>query len=467
MLALPLSWPLSDRRVILIGQDPLLSRKIALLEKTPARLEIYAPYSAQDGAEPRWPTLIDLYGASLVIVAFDGDADAERGAALARGANLPLNVVDRPDLSDFHIPAIVDRGAVSIGIGTSGLAPVLARKAREAIEAALPPSFAHVAELAKRLSAPLRAKFSDVATRRRAWEEILSGPVAERARTGDVDGAERDALLQDAPKPAGKVFLVGAGPGDPELLTLKALRVLSEADVIVHDRLVDPRILDLARRDADRIFVGKARAAHAVPQDEINQILIREAKQGKRVVRLKGGDVFIFGRGGEELAALKAEQIDTEVVPGITAALGCGASLGVPLTHRDHSQSLTLVTGHACGGKDGQGTPDPELDYVALSRPNQTLVIYMGTVRAENITRRLLAAGRAETTPVLIVENGTRPDQRAVRTTLSHLPPALDAFVGETARGAKPTLLIIGEVAALAETAPWLIPAALSLGEAA
>lgn len=431
MEAFPISWPLAGRSVALIGRGAFAERKRALLAKTPATLLEFAVAPAPEA----------LREVTFVVVACEERAEAEAGAAAARAAGKPVNVVDQPDLSDFHVPAIVDRGGITIGIGSGGVAPTLARDVRAAIEAAVPPSTAQAYELARRIRQDMRRARPDYAARRALWERVLRGPPGEAARSGDLDGAEalaRRMITADI-APAGVVWLVGAGPGDPELLTIKALRCLQDADLIVYDRLVDPRILDLARRDAERIFVGKARADHAVPQEEIGRLLIEAARAGKRVVRLKGGDPFVFGRGGEELEALRAAGVEAHVAPGVTAALGCAAAVGAPLTHRDHADAVTFIT---ATGKDG-GLP---LQGRALADPRQTLVIYMGAFAVERVAESLLAAGREAATPAVIVENGTRPGQRAIRATLATL-----AHVAAAAELQGPALLIIGAVAALAD----------------
>ncbi len=433
MLALPLSWPLRDRTVVLIGDGPWLERKRALFARTPATLKIF-----DNG---RWPEAADLASASLIVVAFEDRALAEKGAALARTVNAPLNVVDYPDLSDFHVPAIIDRGPLSIGVATGGVAPVLARETRTKIEAAIPPSEAYLAEFALALSPVLREQIRNVDDRRRAWEDLLKSPAAALARSGKV--AEAVALAQATTHTArqGVVHLVGAGPGDPELLTLKALRLLGEADVIVYDRLVGDGILDLARRDADRFYVGKERSNHSVPQAQIHDLLVEQARLGKRVVRLKGGDPFVFGRGGEEVEALRAAGIEVHITPGITAALGCAASSGVPLTHRDHAQSVTFITGHS---KDGDHSNPLMLDWSALSAPHHTLVVYMGVATASEIAGKLTGHGRDPETPVLIIENGTRPDEVRTLATLATLETTIAARASKA-----PALLIIGEVVSL------------------
>jgi len=441
MLALPLSWPLENRQVVLIGAGAWAIRKLNLLNRTPAKVTVFAPLADLADAFARWPEPAELADAALIIVAFDDRALAEKGAELARTSRAPLNVVDFPDLSDFHVPAIIDRGSLSIGVATGGTAPVLAREARRKIEAAVPPSETEVAAFATALSPRLRELIPNTDDRRRAWENILQSPAAELARKGQIDEAVTLALANiDAPR-TGVVHLVGAGPGDPELLTLRALRLLSEADVIVYDRLVGEGVMDLARRDADRFYVGKERSNHSVPQDQIHELLVEQARLGKRVVRLKGGDPFVFGRGGEEVEALRAAGIEVHITPGVTAALGCAASAAVPLTHRDHAQSVTFITGHS---KDGDHSNPLRLDWSALSAPHHTLVVYMGVATAREIAGKLTRYGRMPDTPALIIENGTRPNERR---TLTHLGALADTIAATPPKG--PALVIIGEVAAL------------------
>ncbi len=438
---------MAGRTIALIGSGALAARKRALLASTPAFVLEFTQIP-EPGA---------LAGADFVIVAFEDAGLAQAGAEAARAAGKPVNVVDRPELSDFHVPAIIDRGGITIGVASAGIAPTLARDVRAAIEAAVPVSTGLVYELARRLRAEFRRVAPDSAQRRGLVESVLRGPAGECARTGDLDGAEalaRQAIAVFAP-PAGLVWLVGAGPGDPELLTLKALRCLQDGDVIVYDRLVDPRILDLARRDAERICVGKARADHSVAQPDIHDLLIRMAKSGKRVVRLKGGDPFIFGRGGEELAALRAANVAVHVVPGITAALGCAASVGAALTHRDYADAVTFIS---AAGRDG-GSP---LDNRALADPRQTLVIYMGGFALETVRANLLKAGLAPDVPVLLIENGTRPNQFVLRCALDDL-----ARHSATLRLSGPTLLVIGEAARAGDSALILSLAEMAAKRAA
>jgi uroporphyrin-III C-methyltransferase/precorrin-2 dehydrogenase/sirohydrochlorin ferrochelatase len=344
------------------------------------------------------------------------------------------------------VPAIVDRSPLVIAISSGGAAPVLARFARERIEVLFDGSYGALAAMLERWRSRIKAALPDISRRRRFYESLVRGDVARSVRDGREADAER-SLQQLLAVPehsfAGSVTLVGAGPGDPGLLTLNALRALQQADVILHDRLVSAEVLSLARRDATRICVGKEAGGHSTPQQCIHQIMLEHARLGRRVVRLKGGDPFIFGRGGEELEFLAAHGIAFDVVPGITAAVACGAYAGVPLTHRDHAQSVRFVTAHCGDSLDS-------LDWAALARENQTLALYMGVSAMCTIGDQLTAHGRAGSTPVAVVENGSRPDQRV---TLARL----DELGDLAARGdvSSPALLIVGEVAALAARLHW------------
>ncbi len=426
MQAFPAFVPLEGRRVIVIGAGPAADAKARLFAASPA--ELVRAARADE---------VTLDGAALVFIATDDAEERQRAWRAARAAGALVNVADHPALSDFYTPAIVDRGALVIGVSSSGAAPTLARDIRARIEAIIPQSYERLTRFAQRIRARVSARRPSYEGKRRAWEAILRGAAGVHALAGEDDAAERAAerVLAGDQRAQGMVHLVGAGPGDPELLTLKALRVLQDADVIFYDKLVDRRVLDLARRDAERVFVGKARGRHAMPQREIEASLIAAAKDGLRVVRLKGGDPFVFGRGGEELEALKAAGVTAFVVPGVTAALGCAAEAGVPLTHRDHAQAVTFVTGHA---KNGQA---PDLDWAALSAANHTLVVYMGVDMAPVIAERLIGAGRAARTPVLVIENGTTPKARRIAGPLEELGALM-------ARGAitGPAITIIGEV---------------------
>ena len=360
----------------------------------------------------------DLDGVSLVIVATEDAPLQARVAHAAQRRCLPVNVVDRPALSSFIMPAIVDRGPITVAISTGGMAPALARKLRAEIERALPATIGRLARFADIFRDQVRRTLREPRTRRLFWDRVFAGRVGELALAGDEIAARRELirLLDDARNPSqpavGMVHLVGAGPGDPDLLTIKAHHLLLRADVVVYDRLVSPEVLAMARRDAERIYVGKRRANHCVPQDEINERLIALARAGKSVVRLKGGDPFVFGRGGEEIEALTAAGVAVEVVPGITAALGCAASASVPLTHRDHASTCVFVTGHL---KDGT----VDLDWPMLARPRQTVVIYMGAGSVPAIARQLVQHGLPASTPVALFENGTTDRERRVVGTLS------------------------------------------------
>jgi len=443
------SIPMAGARVVIIGDGEPALAKLRLFLKTPADLVWFAPDGApvgpgalQGGPQPieRWPLADDFSGARLVFIAVEDGQLATELAALGRAAGAQVNVVDKPDYSDFHTPALIDRDEVVIAIATGGSAPILARDLRSRIEAVLPAGLTHVARLARELRETVIVSIPDFMARRRFWEKAFRGQAAELAATGRPAEARRELLrlLNIAAPEPGLVHIVGAGPGDPELLTLKALRVLQDADVIIHDRLVPDAILDRARRDAHRLYVGKSRSHHSVTQDEIEQLMIDEARKGQRVVRLKGGDPFVFGRGGEELEAMQKAGIPVCVIPGITAALGCAASAGIPLTHRDHAQTVSFVTAQE---KPGGVAPD----WNKLSGPNHTLAIYMGVGRARETADALMRGGRAPDTPVAIVENGSRPQERVITGVLRDLGD----LVGQSGLSG-PALLFVGECAAFA-----------------
>jgi uroporphyrin-III C-methyltransferase/precorrin-2 dehydrogenase/sirohydrochlorin ferrochelatase len=439
--------PLDHARVVVIGGGEAALAKLRLFRNSPADLVWFAPeLDLAAGAVPRagpdpvdrFPTSDDLTGATMVFIAIEDTARAIDLAAMARSTGARVNVVDRPALSDFHTPALIDRDEVVVGIATGGSAPILARDIRSRIEAVLPEGLAHVARLARELRDTVKSSVPDFMARRRFWERAFRGPAADLAAAGRTAEARREMLrlLNAAAPEQGVVHIVGAGPGDPELLTLKALRVLQDADVIIHDRLVPDAILDRARRDAHRLYVGKTRGDHSVPQDQIEQLMIDEARAGHRVVRLKGGDPFVFGRGGEELEAMRRAGVPVFVIPGITAALACAASAGIPLTHRDQAQAVTFVTAQARVG-------GIQPDWNRLAAPNHTLAIYMGADRAADTARRLMAAGRSASTPVAVIENGSRPDERILTGRLDGLGTLV-----RTAALTGPTLLFVGETAA-------------------
>ena len=415
----PVFMDLDDQRVLMVGGGEQAAQKLRLLVRTGARLQVLAAEVCDEIielAERRRVTLErrplharDLAGVRLVYVALEDDGEVARVVAMARAAGVPVNAVDRQELCDFITPAIVDRDPVIVAIGTEGTAPVLARQIKTRLEAMLPAGLGALA----RWAASFRQRAADAiaggAVRRRFWDAFFDGPAARAFLAGDhaTAGALLEREFTAAVPGAGRVSLVGAGPGDPDLLTVKAVRALQEADVIVADRLVGPRILDRARRDARRILVGKTPGWPSPDQAEINAILIREASAGHHVVRLKGGDPMVFGRAGEEIAALHSAGIAVEVVPGITAALGCAAAAGLAVTERGQRRSLTLMTGHASDGP-------AEHDWAELARPGRSLAIYMGIGAAGHIRSQLLAGGIDPTTPVTVVENGTLPTQKVV-----------------------------------------------------
>lgn len=462
----PIFLRLANEPVLVVGGGEVAARKIDLLLRSAARVTVIAPELTGSLAEQAaagtlvyipgefQPDLLD--GMRLVIAATDKQSVNAWVAHQAGRRNIPVNVVDDRELSRFIMPAIVDRSPVVVAVGSSGDAPVLTRRLREKLESFLPQRLGELAKLAGKLRPTVKARLENAGTRRRFWENFFDGTIAADVLSGREDAASQGILdrignsltrFARQSKFAGEVALVGAGPGDPGLLTLRALRALQNADVILYDRLVSAEVLDLARRDAERIDVGKAAGKARVPQEEINALLVKLAKEGKRVCRLKGGDPFIFGRGGEELEVLAAEGIRFEVVPGVTAAAGCAAYAGIPLTHRDYAQALTFVTGH-CKGE--AGTVADSVDWAALSRPGHTVVFYMGLNQLENIVARLLEHGAPATRAAALVEQGTRPSQRVVTATLSDL-----VRKAAEARVESPALLIVGEVARLHEALHW------------
>jgi uroporphyrin-III C-methyltransferase/precorrin-2 dehydrogenase/sirohydrochlorin ferrochelatase len=376
-----------------------------------------------------------------LIVSATGDPAAERSVfEAATDAGIFCNAVDDITNCSYITPAIVDRSPIVVAISSGGTAPVLARKLREQIELLLPNGLSGLAVLARLWRRRVRKRLGDILSRRRFWEFVFDGPAATHAIAGDIAAAEAimAELLDNSPAiQAGEAWLVGAGPGDPGLLTIRALQIMQTADVILHDRLVSKEVLDMARRDADLISVGKTPGCRLNSQDEINELLVSLVSSGKRVCRLKGGDPFIFGRGGEEAEALRDAGLSCQVIPGITAAAGCAAYSGIPLTHRNVSQSVAFVTAHGKNSVDN-------LDWQALARDKQTLAFYMAVQRFPDLMNNLIGHGRPADTPVAIIEKGTTPEQRVIRGTLGQLTLLADAH-----RVAAPAMLIVGEVAAL------------------
>ncbi|CAB3915607.1 siroheme synthase CysG [Achromobacter anxifer] len=457
MKLFPIFADLKDRLVLVVGGGAVAERKtLSLLEAsadvlvgapelTPALAALVAEGRIRHLAgrfDPAW--LDEVW---LVVAATD-DRDTNAAVSAAAGSRrIFSNVVDDPELSSFQVPSIVDRSPVIVAISSSGVAPVLARRIRERIESLFDHTLGQLAGLAASYRKRIRASHPDLGARRRFYDWLLDGPVAgflRQQQPAQAEAALAAALADPAAPAAGSVALVGAGPGDPGLLTLKALRALNEADVILHDRLVSGDVMSLARRDAERVPVGKLPGEdHNATQARIHRLMVEHARAGRRVVRLKGGDAFIFGRGGEELEYLRAHGVRYEVVPGITAALACAAYAGIPLTHREHAQSVRLVTAHCREDEDN-------LDWPALAREKQTLAFYMGVGQLDLLTARLLDHGRSPHTPFALIENGSRPEQRVLSGTLEQLP----ALAAEHAIRS-PALLIVGEVAGLAPQLQW------------
>lgn len=453
---LPLFHNLKGRTVLVVGGGEIALRKARLLAEAGAVLRVVSPEVEAQLSELvtqvsgqmviRGYVSSDLYGCVLAIAATDDEQLNARVSQDAKSLGMPVNVVDSPDLCTVIFPAIVDRSPLIIAVSSGGDAPVLARLTRARIETWVPAVYGQLAGLAKLFRKRVKAQLPNIQQRRVFWEEVFQGNIAERALSGQMHEAERlleEKLAGASPKSLGEVYLVGAGPGDPDLLTFRALRLMQQADVVLYDRLVAGAILDLCRRDADRIYVGKQRADHAVPQEQINQLLVTLAKQGKRVLRLKGGDPFIFGRGGEEIEELAANGVPFQVVPGITAASGCAAYAGIPLTHRDYAQSVRFVTGHL---KDGSC----DLPWSDLVAPSQTLVFYMGLVGLPVICKQLIAHGRNADTPAALIQQGTTSNQRVFTGTLANLA---ERVANEQVQA--PTLIIVGEVVQLREKLAW------------
>lgn len=456
---LPLFHRVTDQKALIVGAGPIAARKAQLLIEAGAEVTLVAPAISAavrelTQAHPQQVQSIQarydhghLQGHQLVIAATDDVAVNQQVAADAKAAHLPVNVVNDPDTGTFIFPAVIDRSPVVAAVSSSGAAPVLTRLMRGKIESLIPASYGKLAELVGRYRQAVKDRLPE-AERRRFWEHVLSGVIADRAMTGQIDAAE--TLLQDEldayannASSKGEVYLVGAGPGDPDLLTFKALRLMQQADVVLYDRLVSPEILALVRRDAEMIYVGKRRSEHAVPQEGINDLLVQHALAGKRVCRLKGGDPFIFGRGGEEIDRLADAGIEFQVVPGITAASGCAAYSGIPLTHRDYSQSVRFITAHL---KDGSAN----LPWSELVQTNQTVVFYMGLTGLSEICAQLQAHGRSPDTPIALIEKGTTPQHRVFAGTLN----SMETLIAQKNVSA-PTLIIVGEVVQLHHQLNW------------
>lgn len=455
----PAFLKLKDKDVLVVGGGAVALRKTRAFLSCSARLTVVAPVIVDglrdlaDGNQIRWlPEPFHarhIEGAHVVVAATDDVCINDEVSRRCDERQIPVNVVDDPERSSFIVPAVVDRSPLVIGISSGGAAPVLTRLWRARLEVMLPAGYGRLAALAQSFRAQVKARISGSSARLRFWESVLDGPVAEHMLAGREDEASRllQVMLEQGSEKrnhlTGEVYLVGAGPGDPDLLTFRALRLMQKADVVLYDRLVSPGILDLVRKDAERIYVGKARKNHALPQSDINSLLVEHAREGKRVLRLKGGDPFIFGRGGEEIESLMQFGIPFQVVPGITAASGCAAYAGIPLTHRDHAHSCSFVTGHP---KDG----GVDLDWATLTQPNHTVVIYMGLQGLEKICQQLIDRGLSPEHPAALIQQGTTPAQRVIISDLARL-----AERANEQPLVPPTLVIVGEVVRLHEKLAW------------
>ena len=444
----------------MVGGGQIALRKIRLLHSAGAKITVIAPELC-DAIKQEFGESIthierefkdhDISGYRLITAATNERSVNARVSELARAINVPVNVVDQPDLCSFITPSIVDRSPVIVAISTGGDAPVLARMLRGKLEAFIPANYGALAASMGKFRDRLKELVTTERERRLFWEKIVDSPIAELFFSGRRDAAHSalGEAIESSTKlksNTGAVWLIGAGPGDPDLLTFRALRLMQQADVVLHDRLVSDEILNLCRRDADRIYVGKRRADHAVPQEQINQLLVDLAKEGKSVVRLKGGDPFIFGRGGEEIELLSEAGIDFQIVPGVTAASGCATYAGIPLTHREHAQSCLFVTGHL---KDGT----VDLNWPLLATANQTVVIYMGLVGLPIICQKLIEHGVDRDMPIALVQQGTTTQQQVFTGTLSTMESVINKQEVKA-----PTLIIIGSVVGLRDRLSWFEP---------
>ncbi|MFT5096163.1 MULTISPECIES: uroporphyrinogen-III C-methyltransferase [Psychrobacter] len=496
MNTFPLFFKLEDRKVLIVGGGDVALRKADLLSRAGACITVLAPsISAEIQAllsDSKHQLIYDNYnktymtGARVIIAATDDEILNHQVHADASELNIPVNVVDTPPLCDFIFPAIVDRNPIVIGISSNGKAPVLARLLRARLETLIPQGYGKLAKLAGDFRTEVKSKIPTLTGRRQFWERAFEGKVSELMFAGNESQAaaqlqadldETAAKIEldktsradtqplqtesssvsttatiDQPQhpaaapeqtPVGEVYIVGAGPGDPELLTFKALRLMQQADIVYYDALVSPQVLDLCRRDADKVFVGKKRSNHAVAQLGINELLVNSAKEGRRVVRLKGGDPFIFGRGGEEIESLRAHGVPYQVVPGITAANAAASYAGIPLTHRDHSQSVRFVTGFLKAGA-------PNSNFKSFLNTDETVVFYMGLHSLARLTEGLIDAGRRADTPIAIISNASMPNQQVLTGTLANI-----VELQEQNQLPTPALLIMGDVVALHHDLAW------------
>ncbi len=461
---LPIFRDVRNQTIIVAGGGTVAARRCEIALRAGARVKLFAASIAKDDFAdlrdhprlkhiPRCPQPADFKKAVLAFSACRNEEDDRKIVEMARTANVPVNVADRPELCDFIMPSIVDRTPLVVAVSSSGASPILARMIRARLETMLPAAYGRLARFAGEFRERVMARLKNPENRRRFWERTLEGPLASHVFAGDESAAEalmeRELALAEAEEKSGvrgEVYLVGAGPGDPDLLTFKALRLMQKADVVLYDRLIGDGILNLVRREAERIYVGKRPSDHALPQEEISDLLVRLAREGKRVLRLKGGDPFVFGRGGEEIEKLAENHIPFQVVPGITAASGCAAYAGIPLTHRDHAQSCLFVTAH---GRDGI----VDLDWEHVIRPNQTVAVYMGLRLLPELTAAFIAHGADSGLPCAVVEKGTRPGQRVITGTLADIAEKVKA-----AKFTGPAMIIVGTVVTLREKLAWFEP---------
>tara|TARA_Y100000590_G_scaffold109050_1_gene124266 strand:- start:83747 stop:85141 length:1395 start_codon:yes stop_codon:yes gene_type:complete len=451
---------LSKKNVLLIGGGDIAERKVDLLIKVNAKITLVAPNFTdyiQDLAKQKNVTLInekysgkflDPEKFQFIIVATDDEKLNEHIAQDANKKRILVNVVDKPDLCDFIFPSILERGPITVAVSTGGSSPVLARMLRTKLETMIPGAYGRLAKIVSDNRVSVRKTMRNSKSNRIFWEQMINGKFAELVLSGQEEQAIQflDSEIKsfdEAKKNQGEVYLVGAGPGDPDLLTFRALRLMQQADIALFDRLVHPDIINLIRRDAKKIYVGKERDFHVVRQDEINGLLVKYAKEGNRVLRLKGGDPFIFGRGGEEIDTLVDEKISFQVVPGITSASGCSAYSGIPLTHRDHAQSCIFVTGHLKNGK-------LELNWETLVQDKQTIVFYMGLVSINIICDELIKHGMSQNTPCALIQQGTTIDQKEYISTLAEMPKVV-----KKEKPSAPTIFIIGTVVQLRDKLNW------------
>ena len=452
----PISLKLQQQPCLIVGGGHIAYRKALLLAKAGAKIDVLAPEIddslLQLVQQSHGQYVQDVFSSStalrhyrLVIAATDNNRVNQQVFAACEAENVLVNSVDDPPHCRFMVPAIIDRSPLVISVASNGTSPVLSRQIRTQLESSIPHGMGKLAEFSGQWRAAVKQKIVNPEERRIFWEELYASPLKEQVFNDNLDAANQSIqhALAEWQTPKGEVYLVGAGPGDPELLTLKALRLMQQADVVIYDRLVSAPILELCRRDAEKVYVGKARSNHAVPQEGINALLVKYAQAGKRVCRLKGGDPFIFGRGGEEIQELYEAGVSFQVVPGITAASGCAAYAGIPLTHRDYAQSVRFLTGHL---KEGS----PELPWSELVYENQTLVLYMGLVGLESICEKLIAHGQRADMPVALISKGTTPEQKVVVGTLANIASKVEQHQIQA-----PTLTIIGEVVNLCEKLKW------------